>query len=70
MPEEGHLNMVEGFVRLDRLQVVEEKFLNLRNVAPTDDALWFISEWLRFHLTGEIDEGFLADRQARLSELF
>ena len=45
----------EGFVRLDRIQVIEEQQLEPWNYALTDSALWFVSEWLRYYLTEEID---------------
>ena len=45
----------EGFARLDRIQVIEERQLEPWFYALTEDALWFISEWLRYYLTEEID---------------
>ncbi len=45
----------EGFARLDRLQVIEESHLRPRFTALTDDALWFVSEWIRYYMTEEID---------------
>ena len=51
---EGH-GFREGFARLDRLQVIEESHLQPRPRTLTDDALWFVSEWLRYYMTEEID---------------
>ena len=45
----------EGFARLDRLQVIEERHLQPMLSALTNDALWFVSEWLRYYVTGEIE---------------
>ena len=49
------LGVRESFMRLDRIQVVEESHLEPMRVALTEDALWFASEWMRYWLTGEID---------------
>lgn len=46
----------EGFARIDRLQTIEELQLQPTPFALTDDALWYASEWLRYFLTGEIDD--------------
>lgn len=45
----------ESFMRLDRIQVIEESHLDPMRVALTEDALWFASEWMRYFLTGEIE---------------
>ena len=54
LPETHGFN--EGFARLDRLQVLEQSHLQPMSSSLTDDALWFVSEWLRYYLTGDIDE--------------
>lgn len=40
---------------MDRAQVIADTLLNPRQVALTKDALWFVSEWLRYYVTEEID---------------
>ena len=45
----------ESFMRLDRIQVIEESHLDPMRVGLTEDALWFASEWTRYYLTEEID---------------
>jgi hypothetical protein len=69
LPEDSSLRMREGFIRLDRLQVVEERLLQPMRVALTEDALFLVSEWLRYYLTEEIDPLFLEDRRQLLEEL-
>ena len=59
----------EGFARLDRLQLIEERHLRPRLDALTDDALWFVSEWLRYYLTGEIDSLLLDYRADSVQSL-
>jgi hypothetical protein len=61
--------MREGFIRLDRAQVVEERLLQPIRVALAEEALFLVSEWLRYYLTGEIDPLFLEDRRELLQEL-
>ncbi|MCY4653095.1 MAG: hypothetical protein OXC95_08020 [Dehalococcoidia bacterium] len=61
--------MREGFARLDRLQVIEESHLQPRFSALTDDALWFVSEWLRYYMTNEIDPLFWDARQESIQSL-
>ena len=46
----------EGFARLDRLLVIEQSHLQPMRSALTDDAIWYVSEWIRYYLTGEIDD--------------
>lgn len=69
LPDDAVLGIREGFARLDRMQVVEERLLQPRTIALTDEALWFISEWLRYYLTEEIEPLFLEDRQERMNQL-
>lgn len=45
----------ESFMRLDRIQVIEESRLRPMRTALAEDALWFVSEWMRYCMTGEID---------------
>lgn len=59
----------EGFARLDRLQLIEERHLRPRLNALTDDTLWFVSEWLRYYLTGEIDSLLLDYRADSVQSL-
>ncbi len=69
LPEDKTLTVHEGFIRLDRMQVVEERLLQPRTVALTEEFLFFASEWLRYYLTGDIDPLFLEDRQESMREL-
>ena len=59
----------EGFARLDRLQVIEQDHLQPMQSALADDALWFVSEWLRYYLTGEIDDVLWEYREESLQLL-
>lgn len=69
LPAESAPKMQEGFMRLDRMQVVEERLLQPTRTRLTEEALFFVSEWLRYYLTGEIDPLFLQDRKELLEEL-
>ncbi len=69
VPGDSTYQIDEGFVRLDRLQLIEKGLIQPISVATTDDALFLISEWLRFYLTGEIEAIFLEDRQQMMQEL-
>ena len=69
MPEGKTFNIREGFIRLDRIQIVEVNLIQPISVTLTDDALFFISEWSRYYLTGEIESIFLEDRKQLLQEL-
>jgi len=69
MPEDTTFRIKEGFVRLDRLQVIEKNLLEPIQVALTADALFFVSEWARYYLTGEIEPLFLEDRQQMMQSL-
>ena len=59
----------EGFARLDRLQVIEQSHLQPMSSALTDDALWFVSEWLRYYVTGDVDEVLREYREESLQAL-
>ena len=69
LPEDVRLGIVEGFARLDLIQVVEKGLLSPINVALSEDALWWLSEWLRYYLTGEIEPLFMEERQERLGNI-
>ncbi len=69
LPENKNLRTKEGFIRLDRVQVIEERLIKPITIALTGDALFFISEWLRYYLTEEIEPIFLEDRKESLKEL-
>ena len=67
MPEQ--FDFREGFARIDRIQTVEESHLRPTRNALTEDALWFVSEWLRYWCTEEIDPVLLEYRQELLQSL-
>lgn len=69
LPGDQSSGVAEGFVRLDRLQLAERRSLEPRRQALTDEALWFLSEWLRYYLTEEIEQLFMDDRADRLNRL-
>lgn len=69
LPENNALSIKEGFIRLDRVQVIEERLIKPVTKALTDDALFLVSEWLRYYLTKEIEPIFLEDRKESLKEL-
>ena len=64
LPE--YRSLREGFARIDRLQTIEELHLQPTPYALTEDSLWFASEWLRYYLTGEIEEMLLDFREESL----
>lgn len=64
-----HAGFQEGFARLDRLQTIEETHLEPTRRSLTDDALWFVSEWLRYYLTEEIDDLLFEYRQNLVQSL-
>jgi len=68
-PGESSFRIDDGFVRLDRIQVVEESLLQPITATLTEWALLLVSEWLRYFLTGEIESLFLLDRQEMLASL-
>lgn len=59
----------ESFMRLDRIQVIEESHLDPIRVALTENALWFASEWMRHYLTGEIEPMFEEYRRETLQAI-
>ena len=69
MPEDKTYRMTSGFARLDRLQVIAKELIQPIQVALTDDALFLVSEWLRYYLTEEIESIFMEDRQRMMQEL-
>jgi hypothetical protein len=69
IPGDSTYKMDEGFVRLDRLQVIEKNLIQPISVSVTDDALFLVSEWLRYCITGEIESIFLEDRQQIMQSL-
>jgi len=69
MPENTTFRIKESFARLDRLQVIEKNMIEPIQVALTNDALFLVSEWLRYYLTGEIEPIFLEDRQQMIQAL-
>lgn len=69
VPEDTTRNLKEGFVRLDRVQVIEESQLIPIQVAASEDFLWGLSQLLRYHMTAEIDPLFLEYRTEALARL-
>ncbi|MBI2907050.1 MAG: hypothetical protein HYX92_05280 [Chloroflexi bacterium] len=69
VPKHDALHVKEGFLRLDRLQVIEESCLEPIPKALTESALYAVSEWLRYYLRGEIDPLFLDYRRQCLDAL-
>lgn len=69
MPEDKTYRMTSGFTRLDRLQVIAKELIQPIQVTLTDDALFLVSEWLRYYLTEEIESIFMEDRQQMMQEL-
>ena len=67
MPDQFGLR--EGFARIDRIQTIEESHLRPSRNALTEDALWFVSEWLRYWFTEEIDPVLLEYRQELLQSI-
>ncbi len=67
MPEQ--LGLREGFARIDRVQTIEESHLRPTQNALTEDALWFVSEWLRYWLTEDIDPVLLEYRQELIQSI-
>ena len=69
IPEDSSRKMREGFVRLDRIQVIEINHIEPTRTALTEDARFFVSEWLRYYVTGQIEEVFLDERREMMSKL-
>jgi len=69
LPGDTRLGMKEGFARLDRVQVLDKELISPTQVALSEDALWWLSEWLRYYLTEEIEPLFMEERQERLGNI-
>ena len=67
LPEQ--MGFHEGFARLDRIQTLEESHLRPTLNALAEDALWFVSEWLRYCFTEEIDPVLLEYRQELIQSI-
>ncbi len=67
LPE--YRSLREGFARIDRMQTIEELHLQPTLYALTEDSLWFASEWIRYYLTGEIEEVLLEFREEAVRSL-
>jgi len=59
------LDMVEGFVRFDRMHVVPRGWLKRRLVRLTDDAMLLLDEWFKFYITGIAPDWLLQYREER-----
>ncbi len=55
MPEDNVLGMVDGYVRLDRLQTCNRAHMKPMNLRLTEDALWMVQCFFQYKLTGELD---------------
>lgn len=69
IPEDKTLRMQEGFIRLDRFQIIPVSLIEPMPIALTNDAMYLISEWFRYYLTGQIESLFLEDRVALIQAL-
>ncbi len=69
LPEDKPRKIDEGFIRLDRIQVIADCLMEPIQVCLTDEAMFLASEWLRYYLTGNIETVFLDDRQQLMQEL-
>lgn len=69
LPEDTSRNIKEGFIRLDRLQVIEKNHIEPTQTALTEDSWFFISEWLRYYLTNQIEDVFMDERKEMMSKL-
>jgi len=69
LPANQTLRLNEGFIRLDRIQVIAYCLIEPTQIALTDDAMFLVSEWLRYYLTGSIDPIFLEDRKQLMQAL-
>ena len=69
LPADNALGFKEGFIRLDRMQAIEHSQLAPMGIALTEPAERFISEWARYHLTGQIDPFLLEVRADLVSQL-
>ena len=67
-PPDAALGLIEGFIRLDRMQTIEQRHLERMDLALTESAERFVSEWTRYHLTGQIDPIWLEIRAELVSQ--
>lgn len=68
-PADDAINIREGFIRLDRMQAIERRQLDPMRLALTESAERFVSEWTRYHITGQIDPIMLEIRDDLVSQL-
>ena len=68
-PTDDALGVREGFIRLDRMQAIERRQLDPMRLALTEPAKQVVSEWTRYHLTGQIDPIMLEMRADLVSRL-
>jgi hypothetical protein len=69
LPEDPGQMRRESFIRLDRLQVIEKNHIEPTQTALTEDSWFFISEWLRYYLTNQIEDVFMDERKEMMSKL-
>jgi hypothetical protein len=69
LPEDKTTGMQEGFLRLDRSQIIPDGLIEALPVKLSEDALYLVSEWSRFYSTGQIDPVFLLDRAESMKAL-
>ena len=69
LPADAAVGVREGFIRLDRMQAVERRQLDPMRLALTESAEQFVSEWTRYHITGQIDPVMLEIRADLVSQL-
>jgi hypothetical protein len=69
MPEYKTFGMREGFLRIDRPQVIPIELVEPIPIAIHEDAMYLISEWFKYYSTGDIDPLFMEDRKALMSAL-
>lgn len=55
LPPSTSPNVLEGFVRFDRLQAIHKDQLQHMAVMLTDDAVWLIQSWLWHYLGADLD---------------
>ncbi len=69
LPEAPGQRRRESFIRLDRLQVIEKTHIEPTQTALTEDSWFYISEWLRYYLTNQIEDVFMDERKEMISKL-
>jgi hypothetical protein len=57
--------MKEGFIRLERLQTTARRLMEPAHVCFTSDAMYIIDAWLKYHLSGEL-ENFWRETRSQL----